>query len=298
MTFRWIFVLNLVTVYIMVWLLYTLTGVSFLAVFYILSRVFLKDKNSDPVAYAIVFNLICAILVFAVALKNGFVLPDLHKYALNLIFMTILYTGSQVFVFKASKAIEASEFIIFSSTRAIWTIAVALLFLGESFNLPKTLGTILILFAVIFVSFKKKRIRLQKGHLFALAAAFCIGVGLANDAFILGHSDALSYGALAFILPGILTLFVFPSSTKKLKTYLNLKLLSKILLLSVFYCIGFISIYIAYQKGGAASQIAPIGQSVVVLTVLLAALFLKERDNLLKKIIAAIIVSIGVLLLK
>lgn len=282
----------------MTWLLYTLAGVFFFAIFYILSRTFLKEKNSDPIIYAIVFNLVCAVLIATVALKNGFLLPDFHRYALNLGLMTILYTGSQILVFKASKVIEASEFIIFSSTRALWTILVALLFLGEPFNLSKIVGTILILFSVVFVSLKKKGIKLQKGHWYAFGAAFCIGVGLANDAYILRTSDAFTYGALAFILPGILTMLVSPSSTMKLKNYLNIKLISKILLLSVFYCIGFISIYIAYQKGGAASQIAPIGQSVVVLTVLLAALFLKERDNLLKKIIAAIIVSIGVLLLK
>lgn len=280
------------------WLLYTLVGVFFFAVFYIFSRVFLREKGSDPVAFAIIFNLVCAFLLVLATLQHGFTLPDFHKYFLNICLMAILYTGSQVLVFKASKAIEASEFIIFSSTRALWTILIALLFLGESFNLLKIAGTALILFSVVFVSLKKKGIKLQKGHLYAFGAAFCIGVGLANDAFILRHADAFSYGALAFILPGFLTMAVFPSATKKLKSYLNVKLLSKIIFLSILYCIGFIALYVAYQKGGNASQIAPIGQSVVVITVILAALFLGERDRLVKKILAAILVSIGVLLLR
>ncbi len=280
------------------WLSYALIGVFSFAIFYLLQRVFLKEKGSDAISYAIVFNFICAILISIVAVKHGFVLPDIKKYALNLALMTIVYTASQVLIFKASQTIEASELIIFSATRALWTIAVALFFLGESLSPLKIIGTILILFSVVYISIKKRGIKLKAGHLYALAAAFCIGIGFANDSFVLRTADAFTYGALAFILPGILTLIVFPKSAMKINNYLRLGLLFKILLLGIFYSVGFVSLYLAYQSGGNASQIAPVGQSVVVVTIVLAALFLGERDNLFKKFIAAILVSIGVLLIR
>lgn len=212
--------------------------------------------------------------------------------------MAILYTASQVLVFQASKTIEASELIIFSSTRVLWTIGAAIIFLGESFNLSKIIGTILILFSVVYVSLKKKRIHPNKGHFYALAVAVCLGVGFVNDSYILKNADAVTYGALAFILPSILTTVIFPSKTSKLSKYLNIRLLGKIFLLGIFYSVGLIASYSAYKSGGNASQIVPIGQSVVIVTVILAALFLGERENLLKKFIAAVLVSIGVLLLR
>lgn len=138
------------------WLGYTLLAVLSYSIYYILSRVFLKEKGSDTISYAIVFNIICAILITGVSLKSGFILPDIKHYALNLGFMAIVYTTAQVLVFQASKTIEASELIIFSSTRVLWTIGAALLFLGESFNISKIIGTILILFSVVYISLKKR----------------------------------------------------------------------------------------------------------------------------------------------
>lgn len=282
----------------MTWLYYTLLAVLSYSIFYILTRVFLKEKSSDAISYAIVFNFVCAIIISAVSLKSGFVLPDIKNYYLNFGLMALVYTTSQVLIFKASKTVEASELIILSSTRVLWTIGTALIFLGEAFNVSKIIGTILILFSVVYLSLKRKGISLNKGHLYALAAAICLGVGFVNDSYILRQADAISYGALAFILPAILTAVVFPSSTLKLIRYLSFKLLMKICLLGIFYSVGLVASYSAYKSGGNASQIVPIGQSIVIVTVILSVLFLRERDDLLKKLVAAIIMSIGVLLLR
>lgn len=268
------------------------------AFYYVLSRVFLKKKNSNAIEYAILFNLVCAVLVSIAALSKGFVLPDVQKYAFNLMLMAVLYAAAQIFIFRASKTIEASELIILSSTRVLWTIVAALFFLGESFNLSKIIGAALILFSVVFVSFKRKRIRVNKGHWYAILAGFCLGIGFVNDSYILRHSDAVSYAAMAFILPLLVTVMVFHDSLPKLQKQLNSKLLRNTSLLGIFYSVGITASYAAYQNGGTASQIVPIGQSVVILTVVLAALFLGERDNLFKKLTAAVIVSIGVLFLR
>jgi len=282
----------------MTWLAYTILGVFAFAFYYVLSRVFLKAKNTDAISYALLFNLVCASLLIAVVLSKGFVPLDFERYAPNLIVMGLLYTASQIFIFQASKTIEASEVIILSSTRVLWTIGAAILFLGESFNLAKLIGAALILYAVFFVSHKKKRSKFKKGHMYAILAGVCLGLGFVNDAYVLRTADAFSYAALAFILPSILTLLVFPSVMGKIKKQFDAKLLRNTLLLGIFYTIGITASYLAYQNGGTASQIVPIGQSVVIVTVILAALFIGERDNLLKKLVAAVLVTIGVLLLK
>ncbi|MBI3342051.1 EamA family transporter [Candidatus Curtissbacteria bacterium] len=56
--------------------------------------------------------------------------------------------------------------------------------------------------------------------------------------------------------------------------------------------------YSSIEFGASASQAGPILQSTVIVTVILAAIFLKERDHLLKKIISAVLVTIGVLLMR
>ena len=282
----------------MTWLAYTILAVFFYAFYYVLSRVFLKAKNTDAISYAVLFNIICAGLLSAVALSRGFVLVDLKKYGLNVLLMGALYAAAQIFIFQASKTIEASELIILSSTRVLWTIGAALLFLGESFDLAKITGTILILFAVIFVSYKKQKIVLKRGHLFAILAGVCLGFGFVNDAYILQHADAFSYAAIVFIVPAVLTLVAFPSALGRIKKQIGVKLLRNTVLLGVFYSIGITASYAAYQNGGTASQIVPIGQSVVIVTVVLSAIFIGERDDLVKKLAAAVLVTAGVLLLR
>jgi len=280
----------------MTWFSYTLVAVFSFAIFYTLSRVFLKEKKSDPISYAIMFNLVCAILITLVSLIDGFVLPNIRSIAINLGLMTALYTISQVLIFKAAKIIPASDLIIFFSSRTLWAILAAIVFLGEDFSIYKVIGTVLILGAIIFVSTEGK-IMITKGHLFTLLAAICIGVGFVNDSYILKQANALTYASLTFIFPTILTMFIFPTATLGLKKYMNTNFLIKIVLLSTFYSIGMVASYVAYQRGGDASQIVPIGQSVVIVTILFAALFLGERNNLVKKLIAAVLVSVGVVLM-
>lgn len=90
---------------------------------------------------------------------------------------------------------------------------------------------------------------------------------------------------------------IFPKAILKMEVLKSKSFLKKMLTLGVFTSAQAIAYYFALAKG-PASQIAPIGQSQVIITILLAVIILKERDNLLRKMVAAILVTIGVLLLR
>lgn len=240
----------------------------------------------------------------ALAISRGFILLDIKKYFLNLVIMGVLYALAQVFIFKASKLTEASEVIIISSTRILWTIAAALLLLDETFTIKKSLGATLVLAAVTIVAYKKTRRTknrsakaITRGRIYAVLAGFCLGVGFVNDSYVLQNSDATSYAALVFILPTILTVLIYRPSFKSFKKQLNKRLIRNSMILGGFYSVGILASYAAYQNGGSASQIVPIGQSVVIVTVLFSVVFLSERDHLLKKLLGTAMVTVGVLLL-
>lgn len=148
------------------------------------------------------------------------------------------------------------------------------------------------------VYLKRRSVRFNKGTLYALSSAFFYGVAFANDAFILRQSDALFFATLAFLLPGLLILAIKPRAITERKTLLRVSVLSKMALLGLFYSISAITIYLAYQAGGDASQLAPISQFVVILTVLLAMIFLNERGLLARKFAGATMATIGILLLR
>lgn len=265
----------------------------------ILQRVLLKEDQSEPVIYGFVFQFLVGLLILAYTIFfHGFALPQLVNFVPNLILMSFLYAFANLTLFKAFQTTEASEIAVIMASRSIWTVLTAVLFLHEIITGQRLVGVLLIVLGVVVISFKKGKWQLNKGHLLALLSAVFLGSAFTNDAFLLQTFDAFSYNSIAFFLPSLTLISFKPKSILKIKLFLNKKRLMKMLIASFFYGIAAVTIGLAYQAGGNASQIAPISQLSIVLTVVLAFIFLKERKNLLPKILGALLVFSGVILLK
>ena len=264
----------------------------------ILQKAILKNKKSDPVAYSIVFQIVTGLIIGIYALINGFKTPDLIPLIPNLIVMVLLYGIGNILIFKALKVADASSFTIMFSSRAIWMILGAVIFLKESFSGQQLLGTLLIILSVILVSWKSGGLRMGKGVVFSLLGALAFGLAFTNDAYILNNFDVPSYLTFSFLLPPLLIWAVYPKSTAKMKPLFERGTFIKLLILGVIYAVSSISIFLAYQVGKNASQIAPLNQVSTILTVLLSMIFLKETDNKVIKILGAIISFVGVVLVK
>ena len=262
----------------------------------LLQKVLLKNNKSDPVAYSVVFQLVTGILIGIYALVNGFKMPDLIPLIPNLILMVVFYGAGNVFVFKALKEADASSFTIVFSTRAIWSILGALIFLKESFSMQQLFGTILIISSVVLVSWKSGGLKINRGLIYSLIGALAFGLGFTNDAFLLNNFDVPSYLTIAFILPALAVWIVNPKATNKMGPLFEKQTLKKLLILAAIYAISSITIFLAYQVGKNASQIAPLNQTATILTVILSMVFLKETDNYFVKIAGAIISFVGVVL--
>ncbi len=263
----------------------------------ILQRVLMKDNKSDSIAFSILFQILAGVIVGIFALFHGFQMPNLVLYIPNIILMIILYSIANIFIFKSLQLIEASEFTILFVSRAFWTILAAVVLLGEKFLLFQVVGTLFVLGGVILVSYKAKRFIINKGSLYALLGACALGLAFTNDAFLVRHFDVLSYEAIAFILPGLAIMAVFPKSLKRMKPLLGKKTLPKILLLTFIYAISGVTIFLAYQVGRNAAQLGALSQLSTIFTVLLAIFILKETSELWKKMLGSIIAFIGVVLI-
>lgn len=281
----------------MVWQLLVAISVFTYAFSVILQRVLLKDDKSDPVAYSVVFQLLTGLIIGAYALVRGFSVPDLMPILPNLLLMVLLYGAGNAFIFKALKLGEASDFTILFASRTLWIIVAAVLFLQESFTLNQALGTFLIIASVVIITGKAKILKPAKSHIFALIGAAAFGLAFANDAFILRNFDVPSYLFIAFVAPALAVWALNPKATQKMKPLLQGKSLQRLGLLGVIYAVSAITIFLAYQIGRNAAQIAPLNQTSTIVTVILGILLLKERDNLFKKLLGALISFFGVLLL-
>ena len=280
------------------WFIWVLISIITTAVSNLLTRVIMREKDSDPYATTVIFQFAVALLTFLFALWYGFVIPPLHTYFWNFIIGGILWGLMSLFSFKAYQLLESSEMAIFSAFGSIITIASAILLLNESFNLQKIFGTVLILSSILLVNIRKGKFSFGKGAIYALLSTLCAGLAVTNDAFILKTYDAVSYTSVISLIPGLFLLAFNPGVIKQFKRLQNFTYSRNLLFLTIFYSAQSIAYYMALHIGANASQIAPIYKSNIILTILLAVIFLKEQKHMLVKIFAAILVTAGVLLVR
>lgn len=281
------------------WLIFSTISVVTLSVANLLQRKLMREEGSHVVANSIVFQLFCAVLIGVVTAFVGFSAPPLQELWVNFALMAVLYAGGTLFLFRALQTLEASEATIIIASRVLWTVAVAVLLLGELMNFSRAVGILLILGAVVLVSYKPREFKFSQGVWFVLAAAVCYGLAVANDSYILRYyKDTLTFTTLAFLFPGIVMVIFRPYAISQVAAFVRSREMLTMAIMSVFYSGSAIAFYLAFRYGGTASQISPVQQSDIILTVVLASIFLRERGELPKKIIGALMTIAGVFLLR
>src|SRR3989344_2150565 len=255
----------------------------------LIQRVLLRDDRSDPVVYAIVQQFLAGVIVGVFAFINGFKIPNLSPIAINLLLMPALYGLSITFIFKALKQTEASVFTILFASRAIWLILGAILLLHEVFIPKQFLGAFLIIASIVLVSWKKQKIKAQKGEVFAILASVIFAGAILNDAFIVKTFDVPSYVTVTYIASSLFILAMHPRKIHAIIPLFQSKISRKILLLACIYGVTSISYLLAYKLGNNAAQLGALFQISSILTVLFAIFFLKERSSLPMKIAAGIL---------
>lgn len=280
----------------MTWQYFLLASIFFSSVNGLIHRTLMKSDLSDPKAQTVVFAGLTGIFAFVLAVfTTGFHLPPLFLWP-NLLLMVILISFASVLTFKSYQTTEASEMGILLSTERLWTVVLAFVFLGESATISKVFGTVLILIGVGTVYWRRHKIKLTSGALFALVAAFLYGISYVNGFYILQTFDAASFVVFGSILPVLAILLFQPQVLRKMKFYLITQNAGLISLSAVFDTLMSVFLYLTYQAGRNASQISPLAATSLILTVIFAAIFLKERDNIWRKLIGGAVVVSGIML--
>lgn len=262
----------------------------------LMQRALMKNDKSDPIAYAIVFQFFAGIFILIFALFHGIKGPTTWSIWPNLLAMPVLWVIANILIFRSLKNTEASIFTILFSSRVIWIILASLFFLHESFTFVQMAGTVLIIVAIILVSYHKQKIKIAKGEKLVLLAAIVFGLSVVNDAYVVRSFDVATYMALAFFAPAFGIWIVFPKATTQIKQIIRSNIFKKILLLSIVYGTDSIAYLYAYRSGNNYAQMASVFQITTILTVLASILILKEKSHIVMKIIAGIVSFIGVLL--
>lgn len=282
----------------MLWLFLTLISVLFVSIGNILQRVLMKGDKSNPYSYAVIFHFLLALFNFIFAIIFGVKLSLFSGNIFFLVLASVLWGACMIFVFKAFQLLEASEVTILSSIRVIITIVASIILLHETFNGQKVVGTMLIFIATVLVTNLKKGFKMNKGIVYVLLMSLLAGLAIVTDSFNVKQYDVLFYNGMQNFLSGIFILGLRPKALKQWEHFTTLNFLKKMVPLIFFSGVQGIAYLSALQTKGVTAQVGTIREATVIVTVFLAVIFLRERNHLLRKIIAAILVTLGVILLR
>lgn len=285
----------------MTWLNWVLLGVLANALSPILQKKLFMSKpdNLGPLMIGTINLFLSTLVILVYLLLSGGLSFNLAGKEWNVLLTMILYTAGNYIAYRALMHITASENVMIGTSGVVWTVLSASIFLGEKSSWINVLGIVLIITGVVILNYQAKKIHFNKYHLQLLVSSVFYGLAFTNAVYVIQTSDSISFGFLTFALAtvGLLVFAIPESKPKAVINYLaNKKVLFDLTFFSILSAFGLLTAYLAIKAGGTASQISPIYQLAVMLTVFISVIFLKERSLLLRKVLATIVMVAGAIL--
>lgn len=270
---------------------------TFFFTFYdILARV-LSVKSRNPRAFSVVYNSFCALIVVGLSLLEK---PSFNRISSLVIFLTfiatVLWGIFNRVEFYAHKYMEVSLRTIVGKVAPLTTFLATALFLGEAVTTKKILAAILILGSTVFVLYKKDGKIGREGLMYTLATSVSLGLAWTMDKKVSVFYPTSFYVLLGYSIPTLYVWAIPPLPFKVIKEEFR-SASWKIVLLAAINVLGYYSLMKAFAYG-EASKTTLIVSTHSIFIILAGIILLKERSDVTKKLLAGVVATAGVLLLK
>lgn len=193
--------------------------------------------------------------------------------------------------------IEASTFSMLKQLSTTFMIFAGLIFFNEPFIATKFIGALLIIVSNILIFYQKGKFEFNKYIALGILGNIAFTVALFLDVNISDNFNLPFYVATTLIVPAILIMIFERIKPSEIKNELVNGNKKAIAITAIAWGLSIISQLRAYQLQ-KVTIVAPLCALTVMLNVIVGYLFLKEKDNMLRKIIAAILIIISVVLIK
>ena len=281
----------------MTWLGFALLGVVIVSIMTIFQKILMSHTDSNPAACGILYHLLLGVLHLLCACVMG-VSMDFSYGGVGFVFLAaLLWSLTTVYFFKAMQLIQPAEVIIISTFQVLVAILASVLFLGEVFDIYMIFGALIIILAGSIVLRFKDGFYLSRGALYTLMLSLFAGLAVVVDSINVQNYNVIVYGTMINFLSALMLWGFYPRAMLKWRKYLKINFINKLLAVVVFSMIQGLLFLQALSFGGVTGQIATIRQASIVLTVILSVVFLKDRERLMQKSIAGVLVTWGVMLL-
>jgi uncharacterized membrane protein len=137
---------------------------------------------------------------------------------------------------------------------------------------------------------------INKGVWFALLGTLCYGTAVISDTVIIRGFEVVSFLPILSLGTVLMMMLAYPkkiTSVFKSLTRVN----KNLLIYSLLYAAAAIAFYLSIEMGALVGQVSTVVRASIIFTVILSSVFLKERKDVGKKIVGAILTTMGVVLL-
>ncbi len=250
-------------------------------------------KDEDPIAFAWWFELIRALAFLLIAFFNFKLTLNLESIGW-LFGLGIAEIASIYFFTKQQSNTDLSIASILMRLRIVWAPLFAFLILGERLNLTEYLGIGLILIGLITISFVKKIHKKQKLH---FAVIFSIMGALM--AILMKSASSFASTPMVLVFMSSPSILFFPLVMKNTKLRLIKSFNNRIKNNLTFVSFNIVAMYLYTEalRIGPASKVVGAYQSMMIVAVILGIVVLKEKENIVRKLIGATLTLGGVWLL-
>lgn len=282
------------------WYLYIIFFLIFHTAFTLLFRTISKN---NPHHYKVIISTVFVFLWLSgmiFSLVTGHIdFRNVIKVLPYLIVGGIIFAYANVYGSKAMGRIDAAQHTILSILRVVITVIASSILLNEGLSNIQILGTILILSAVLISTFRLTRRSFNVDHysLIAILSSILIGVAITNEKYILNYMNIQTYLIVGWGFQTISLLLITFKELKNIQFFVKNKIFSKLVFLGILRGLSGIA-FVSSLISSNNSSLTSISSSFIVICVTIAAIiFLNEKDHIKKKIISAILATVGFIII-
>jgi drug/metabolite transporter (DMT)-like permease len=280
------------------WFTLTLIGLFCVALADISQKISLKGESplSSITNNFIVWNLI-GLISLVYFLICGFSFPTLTlNFFIKLVPLAITYFLGGTFYYQSFKGNSVSISAVLATVSCIITTTLGIFLFGESTVPLKFIGSFIVFCAIIIVNYQKNW-HFEKYNVYALLGGLFYGIAYTADKyFVISTSPDLYQIFLCFSVG--MASFVFRPhqiirELGKFQKYLIPSITSSV----IFFFLYQKFLFWAISIGGEVGRIDVLNNTTIFIIIFLEFVFLKDKSNLQKKILAALIAFTGATIL-
>lgn len=216
---------------------------------------------------------------------------------LTLLVVVLIYAVTDRLNIEARYGLDPSTFSMMKQLSTVFMIIFGFIFLKEELILKKIIGTILIILANLILTYNKGKFVINKYFIMTFFANFLFAVAMLINVDLSDHFNLAFYTYIIVTIPAILIFIFGKHSIKEVKAEFNLYDKKKFILAAFCWALMLNASIRAYQLGNV-TIVAPLFALTAILNALVEFIFNKNRSKFIQKIVAAIIILIGVMLIK